>query len=92
MIEEPTRRGAVLNFVLTNKVVRCEVNMKLKSILGCSDHEAADFKVLGAVRTVGRRSTTLDYKRADFGIFKDLFSRVPWDRTHGREEWPKQTG
>lgn len=23
----------------------------------------------------------MDYKRADFGIFKGLLSRVPWDRT-----------
>ncbi|KFV97213.1 hypothetical protein N327_03267, partial [Fulmarus glacialis] len=35
--------------------------------------------------------TTLDFRRADFGLFRDLFGRVPWDKAlEGRgaqESW-----
>lgn len=68
----------MLDPVLTNKEELA--NVKLKGSLSCSDHEAADFKDLGTVRSLGR-ACTLDYKRADFGIFKDILSRVPWSRT-----------
>lgn len=81
MREEPRSRGAVLDPVLTNEEKL--VNVKLKGSLGCSDHEAVDFKDLGAVRSeeLGKKITTLDHKRTDFGIFKDLLSRMPRDRT-----------
>lgn len=83
MTEEPTSKGAVPNLALTNKEEL--VNVKLKGSLGCSDHEEVDFKdlrwILRGSEERGKKITTLDYERADFGIFKDLLSRVPWDRT-----------
>lgn len=89
VIEEPTRRGAVLDFALTNK--EGLVNMKLKSSLGCSGHEVADFKVLGAVRSVGRRSlpwTKRGQTSASSRIFlAECHGIRPW-----REEWPKRAG
>lgn len=48
MIEEPTRRSAMLDLVLTNKE-RLEVNVKLKSSLGCSDHETVEFNITALV-------------------------------------------
>lgn len=44
-IEEPKRRGAVLNLVLTSKEGLVG-NVKLKDSLGCRDHEVVKFKIL----------------------------------------------
>ncbi|GAB0186660.1 hypothetical protein GRJ2_001131300 [Grus japonensis] len=79
VIEEPTRRGAMLDLVLTNKegLVR---NVKLKGTLGCSDHKMVEFKILRAARRANSKLTTLDFRRTDFGLFRDLLGRVPWDK------------
>ncbi|GAB0186934.1 hypothetical protein GRJ2_001158700 [Grus japonensis] len=77
--EEPTRRGATLDLILTNKegLVR---NVKLRGNLGCSDHEMVEFRILRAVRRALSKLPTLDFRRADFGLFRDLLGRVPWDK------------
>ncbi|MCQ4021281.1 hypothetical protein FK520_27165, partial [Klebsiella pneumoniae] len=48
-IEEPTRRGAMLDLVLTNREGLVG-DMKLKDSLGCSDHDTVEFKTHGAAR------------------------------------------
>jgi len=79
VIEEPTRRGAMLDLVLTNKegLVR---NVKLKGTLGCSGHKMVELRILRATRRAHSKLTTLDFGRADFGILRDLPGRVPWDK------------
>ncbi|KAM9662778.1 uncharacterized protein ACIBXB_015380 [Morphnus guianensis] len=90
VMEEPMRRGALLDLVLTNKEGLVE-NVKLKGSLSCSDHEMVEFKILRAVRRAHSKLTTLDFRRADFGLFRDLLGRVPWDKAlEGRgaqESW-----
>ncbi|PKU30113.1 glycerol kinase [Limosa lapponica baueri] len=80
VIEEPTRRGAMLVLDLTNKegVVG---NMKVKGSIGCSDRKMVEFKILKAVRRMHSKLTALDFRRADFGPFRDLFCRVPFDKS-----------
>ena len=68
----------MLDLVLTNKEGLVG-NVKLKGSLGCSDHEMVEFKILRAVRREHSKLTTLDFRRADFGLFRDLLGRVPWD-------------
>ncbi|GAB0187539.1 hypothetical protein GRJ2_001219200 [Grus japonensis] len=77
--EEPMRRGAMLDLVLTNKEGLMG-NVKFKDSLGCSDYEAVEFKILKAARRVHSKLTALDFRRADFGPFRDLLGRVPWDK------------
>ncbi|GAB0204516.1 hypothetical protein GRJ2_002917200 [Grus japonensis] len=71
VIEEPTRRGAMLG------------DGKLKGSLGCSDHEMVEFKILRAVRRAHSKLTTLDFRRAAFGLFRDLLGKIPWDKALG---------
>ncbi|GAB0208218.1 hypothetical protein GRJ2_003287500 [Grus japonensis] len=71
VIEEPTRRGAMLDLVLTNKEGLVG-DVKLKGSLGCSDHEMVEFRILRAARRARSKLTTLDFRRADFGLFRDL--------------------
>jgi len=46
-------------------------NVKLKGSLGCSDHEMVEFKILRAKRRAHSKLTTLVFRRADFGLFRD---------------------
>ncbi|GAB0182044.1 mitochondrial enolase superfamily member 1 [Grus japonensis] len=73
------RRGAMLDLVLTNKEGLVG-NVKLKGSLGCSDHEIVEFRILRAVRRAHSKLTALDFRRADFGLFRDLLGRIPWDK------------
>jgi len=88
--KKPTRRGVKLDLVLTNKEGLLK-NVRLRGSLGCSDHEMVDFKILRAVRRVHSKLTALDFRRADFGLFRDLLSRLPWAKAlEGRgaqESW-----
>ncbi|GAB0208629.1 hypothetical protein GRJ2_003328600 [Grus japonensis] len=79
VIEEPTRRGAMLDLVLTNKEGLVG-DVKLKGSLGCSDHEMVEFRILRAVRRAHSKLATLDFRRADFGLFRDLLGRIPWGK------------
>ncbi|PKU40674.1 glycerol kinase [Limosa lapponica baueri] len=88
--EESTRRGAMLDLALTSQEGLVG-NVKLKGSLGCSGHELVEFKILRTARMVHSKLTTLDFRRADFGVFRDLLGRVLWDKAlEGRgvqENW-----
>jgi len=36
--------------------------------------------ILRAARRIHSKFTILDFRKADFGLFRDLLSRVPWDK------------
>ncbi|GAB0189924.1 protein inscuteable [Grus japonensis] len=83
-------RRAILDLVLTNKEGLVG-NVKLKGSLGCSNHEMVEFRILRAVMRLHSKLATLDFRRADFGLFTHLLGRVPWDKAlEGRgaqESW-----
>jgi len=65
--------------------------VKAGGSLSCSDHEMVVFRILrGGSRAVSR-TKTLDLRRANFGLFKDLLGGIPWVRAlEGRgvqESW-----
>ena len=65
VVEEPTRKGALLDLVLTNKEGLVE-DVKVGGRLGCSDQEMVEFRILrGGSRAISRIKT-LDLRRADF--------------------------
>ena len=69
----------MMGLVLTNKEGLVG-SVKLKGSLGCSDHEMVKFKIPRSVRRTHSKLTTLDFRRADFGLFRDLLGRVVWDK------------
>lgn len=79
MIEEPTRRNAILDLILTNKE-EFVGNMKITDISGCRSHEMVELTILRAERRMKSKLTTMDFRRADFGFFKNLLGRVLWDK------------
>ncbi|GAB0190799.1 hypothetical protein GRJ2_001545200 [Grus japonensis] len=89
VIEEPTRRGVMLDLILTNKEGLVG-DVKLKGNLGCSDHEMVEFRILRAARRAHSKLTTLDCRRADFGLFRHLLGRIPWDKALEVKRGPRQ--
>ena len=69
----------MLDPVLTNKEGLVG-SVKLKGSAGCSDHEMMEFKILRAARRMHSKLATLDFRRADFGLFRDLLGRGLWDK------------
>lgn len=54
------------------------IDVVVRSCLGHSDHKMTGFSILGEVRKGISKTTTLDFQRADFGLFKMMTGRVPW--------------
>jgi len=80
MVEEPTTRGVLLDLVLTNEQGLAG-DVEVGGSLGCSDHEKVELRNLcGGSRAISR-ITTLDFRRANFGLFKDLLRGIPWVRS-----------
>jgi len=76
VVEKPTRRGVLLDLVLTNRDSLVK-DVKAGGSLGCSDHEMVEFRILrGGSRAVSR-ITALDFRRANFSLFKDLLGGIP---------------
>jgi len=74
VVEEPTRKGALLDLVLTNKEGLVE-DVRVGGRLGCSDHEMVEFRILrGGSRAISGIKT-LDFRRANFGLFKELLGK-----------------
>ena len=75
------RKGAMLDFVLTNEEGLVS-NVKLKGSLGCSDHEMVEFKILRVSKRVHSKLATLDLRRADFTLYR----RIPRDTALERRD------
>ncbi|GAB0206749.1 hypothetical protein GRJ2_003140500 [Grus japonensis] len=69
----------MLDLILTNKEGLVG-DVKIKGSLGCSDHEMVEFKILRAARRAHSKLTTLEFRRAGFGLSRDLLARIPWDK------------
>jgi len=54
--------------------------VKVGGRLGCSDHEMVKFRILREGSMVISRIKTLDLRRANFGLFKELLGGIPWAR------------
>ena len=53
--------------------------MNVGDCLGQSNHEIVEFSILGDVRRVTSKTAILNFKRADFDLFRTLVARVTWE-------------
>lgn len=87
VIKELIRGLSLLDLTLAIKVKLVRGVMVVGS-LACSDHEMMEFNLLIEVNKANSRFTTLDFRRTDSGLFRDLVG------SHGiwfwREEGPKE--
>ncbi|PKU46089.1 adaptin ear-binding coat-associated protein 1 [Limosa lapponica baueri] len=76
LVEEPTRREALLDLVLTNREGLVE-HITVGGNLGCSDHGKIEFRIVSSTRKPISGTETLDFKRANFDLFKKLLGEIP---------------
>ncbi|XP_017679179.1 PREDICTED: palmitoyltransferase ZDHHC21 isoform X2 [Lepidothrix coronata] len=80
VVEEPMRRGVLLNVALTNQEGLVE-DVKVGGSLAFSlPPEMVELRILREGSKAVSRTRTLSFQRAIFNLFKDLFRGVPQDR------------
>ena len=79
MVEESKSRCVLLGLVLTNKE-ELVGNVKPSGNPDNSNHEIVDFKILHGRNKAVSRIATLDFRRANFYLFKGLHGNIPWVR------------
>ena len=72
LVSEPTKGGAFLDLLFTNRGLVGDV--VVGGHLGLSNRD-----MIGKVRRGVSRTTAMDFQRADFGLFRALVGRVPWE-------------
>lgn len=64
------RRDTLLDLMKKKELV---VGGKVKGSLGANDHDIVEFRILTGGSRAKTKLTTLDFRRASFGLFSDLF-------------------
>lgn len=77
VVEEPIRTGVLLHLILMAKE-ELVGEVKVRDSFGSSDHELIKFRILREGNKAKSSIPTLDFKRANFGLSKDLLKRIPW--------------
>lgn len=86
MIDKLTRRNALLVLLQKRKVG----DVMVEGSLGSGDCEIIEFKILRELRKTKSKIATLNFRRTDFGLFRNLArfrGRLPW-----RIERPRRVG
>ncbi|KAK4832451.1 hypothetical protein QYF61_023175 [Mycteria americana] len=78
LVSEPAREGAPLDLLFTNREGLVS-HVMVGGHLGQSDHEMIEFLIRGEAARGVSKTATLDFRRADFGLFRRLVERVPWE-------------
>ncbi|KAJ7424185.1 hypothetical protein BTVI_07574 [Pitangus sulphuratus] len=85
LVNEPTRGGALLDPLFTNRE-ELVGDMVVGGRLGHSDHEIVEFSILRDAKRAINKTSSLDFWRADFGLFRRLVQKVPWKTTLENKE------
>ncbi|KAK4811052.1 hypothetical protein QYF61_016338 [Mycteria americana] len=78
LVSEPTREGALLDLLFANREGLVS-DVMVGGCLGQSDHKMREFLIRGEAARGVSKTATLDFRRADFGLFRRLVERVPWE-------------
>lgn len=79
VLSDLAKKDDLLDLVFVNREGLVGVVM-LGDCLDCSDQELVDFRVCGVMRKKFSRVATLNFKRANLKLLKELLSSVPWCR------------
>ncbi|KAF4793362.1 hypothetical protein TURU_112092 [Turdus rufiventris] len=78
LVGEPTRGMVMLDLLFANRDGLVG-DVVVGGHLGHSDHESIEFSIFGEIRRNINKTFTLDFRRADFDLFRRLILRVPWE-------------
>ncbi|PKU32688.1 nedd4-binding protein 2-like 2 [Limosa lapponica baueri] len=87
-IDSPTQGEAILDLIVTDasELIR---DVKTGGSLGCSDHALVEFTVLRDTCQTRGIVRTLNFRKANLQLFKELVNRTPWEavlRDKGAEQ------
>ena len=74
--DTPTRGDAILDLLVTN-TSELIGDIKIGGSLGCSDHALVEFAVLRDMGQAKSKVRTLNFRKANFQLFKELVNRTP---------------
>jgi len=85
VLDRPTRGEAVLDFLLTSakEIIK---GIKVGGSLGCSDCALVEFVISRNVDLAKSGVRTLNFRRANFKLFKELLAEISWDKKVGRRD------
>ena len=78
LVREPTRGSNILDLLFVNRGGLVG-DVKVGGRLGQRDHKMLDFSILVEPRRGVSRTATLDFRRADFNLYRTMVERVPWE-------------
>ncbi|KAJ7397585.1 hypothetical protein BTVI_134007 [Pitangus sulphuratus] len=81
--EKPTRKDTLLDLLLVNRVDLVS-KVEIGVHLGHSDHKEIEFKMSVDRRKSASKTSTLDMRRVDFRLLRELVSKVPWQSITSR--------
>lgn len=78
----------MLDPVLTNAAEYIE-EVKIRGSLGCSSHTLVEFMILRNTNLARTKVRTLNFRRVNFQLFKELVDGIPWElRDRGtKQSW-----
>lgn len=78
----------MLDPVLTNAAEYIE-EVKIRGSLGCSSHTLVEFMILRNTNLAKTKVRTLNFRRVNFQLFKELVDGIPWElRDRGtKQSW-----
>jgi len=86
----PTRGDAILDQMVTSASELIS-DIKIGGSLGCSGHTLVEFAVLRGMGQVKTELGTLNFRKANFHLFKEFIDRTPWETTlrdkEGEQSW-----
>lgn len=50
--------------------------------LGCCDHTLVEFVVLSNMGQAKRKAGTMNFRKAEFRLVKELVNRIPWSYSY----------
>ncbi|GAB0210316.1 mitochondrial enolase superfamily member 1 [Grus japonensis] len=78
ILSEPTRKDALLDLLFVNREGLMG-DVMVGDCLGHSDHERVGFKIFSVMRKKDSRVATLDFRRANFKLLRELLIGLSWE-------------
>ncbi|XP_074436717.1 interferon gamma receptor 1 isoform X2 [Larus michahellis] len=78
VIDNPIRGAVILDLMVTN-VSELIGDINIGGSLGCSDHALVEFAVLKDMGQAKSKVRTLNFRKANFQLFKESVKRTPWE-------------
>jgi len=83
VVGSPTKGNVILDLLLTsaNELI---VDIRIGDCPGCSDHAMVEVMLQRDMGQVKSKIKKLNFRKANFQLFRELVNKMPWDCPHGQ--------